>query len=98
MLAAENALAGGFGIVVELMAMEGGCLVQALDQTLGMGALIKVDHDISGIDAGARREGIAQRHGHDQDEQRRHDEQREQAVPVAQQSDGFLEPEGEQAG
>jgi hypothetical protein len=43
-------------------------------------------------------EGVAQGHGHDQDEQRRHDEQRDQAVPVAQQGDAFLEPEGEEAG
>jgi hypothetical protein len=33
-LATENALPCGFGIVVELIAMEGGGLVQALDQTL----------------------------------------------------------------
>ncbi len=62
-----------------------------------MGAAVEIDDGVADIDRSAGHEGVVQRHGHDQDENDRHHEQRCQAVPVAQQGQGFLAPQGDQA-
>ena len=63
-----------------------------------MRAAIEVDDGVGHVDGCAGHEGIVQRHGHDQDEDDGHDEKGGQTVPVAQQSQGFLGPQGKQAG
>ena len=62
-----------------------------------MRAAVEIDDGVADIDGGAGHERIMERHGHDQDEDGRHHEQRRQAVPVAQQGQGFLAPESGQA-